>query len=381
MKKKSGFRFLALYIGGFLSLSLPIQPIAVTPEFGHTPEEWERLRDNVLEYEELADLIHEYNVTVQNNKRTFRQMGTDVTYDELLGEYIGAAGDAYDMAGNAMSDLQRIPLEMQGRQAIVQASLTSAQANDSESQRWTNLNTEGLLVKEAQSTMNSYYQLQQQLTAAIKGRELLEALLASAQTRLSLNMAVQADVLTARQNLENADAQIQALQSQIESARQKLIVMTGWKQNDTPDIRPMPEVDFNRIAAMNLDRDLETALQNDYTLKINSRKAAKAGSEDVRKVYAQTSASDREQIGSTLTSAFRSVHEAKTAYDEAVLNLEVATKKLTTASNQYGLGSISLLEYRQADSEQVSAQTDLEVKRLALLQAIESYDWLVKGVR
>ena len=147
------------------------------------------------------------------------------------------------------------------------------------------------------------------------------------------------------------------------------------------NIMPMPEVDFNRIAAMNLDRDLETALQNDYTLKINSRKAAKAGSEDVRKVYAQTSASDREQIGSTLTSAFRSVHEAKTAYDEAVLNLEVATKKLTTASNQYGLGSISLLEYRQADSEQVSAQTDLEVKRLALLQAIESYDWLVKGVR
>ena len=67
-------------------------------------------------------------------------------------------------------------------------------------------------------------------------------------------MAVQADVLTARQNLENADAQIQALQSQIESARQKLIVMTGWKQNDTPDIRPMPEVDFNRIAAMNLGR-------------------------------------------------------------------------------------------------------------------------------
>ena len=63
------------------------------------------------------------------------------------------------------------------------------------------------------------------------------------------------------------------------------------------------------------------------------------------------------------------------------MNLEVATKKLTTASNQYGLGSISLLEYRQADSEQVSAQTDLEVKRLALLQAIESYDWLVKGVR
>ena len=147
MKRTSGFRFLALCVGGFLGLSYPLQAVAATPEFGHTPEEWERLRDNVLEYEELADLIHEYNVTVQNNKRTFRQMGTDVTYNELLGEYIGAAGDAYDMAGSAMSDLQRIPMEMQGRQAIVQASLASVQANDSESQRWTNLNTEGLLEK------------------------------------------------------------------------------------------------------------------------------------------------------------------------------------------------------------------------------------------
>ena len=75
------------------------------------------------------------------------------------------------------------------------------------------------------------------------------------------------------------------------------------------------------------------------------------------------------------------MNQAKTAYDEAVLNLDVAAKKMGTASSQYGLGSISLLEYRQADNAQVSAQTDLEIKKLALSQAIEAYDWIVKGVR
>ena len=54
---------------------------------------------------------------------------------------------------------------------------------------------------------------------------------------------------------------------------------------------------------------------------------------------------------------------------------------MATASNQYNLGSISLLEYRQADNALVTAQTGLEIKKLALLQAVETYEWIVKGVR
>ena len=54
---------------------------------------------------------------------------------------------------------------------------------------------------------------------------------------------------------------------------------------------------------------------------------------------------------------------------------------MTKASTQYQIGSISRLEYLQAESSFVAAQTGLEVKRLALLQAMEDYSWIVKGVR
>lgn len=381
MKKRKKAGILSLCVGTALSLQAPLMSFAASPEFARSSAEWDRLRDNVLEYDELSDLIHEYNVTTQTNQYTADQKGTDVTYDELLGDNLGAAQQMYQAAGNAMTDWERTTYELQARQAENQAMNSILNSNDSDSVKWENLNTEGLLVQEAQNTMNSYYQLKQQLIAAEKAKELLEAQLASVQTRLSLNMATQAEVLSAQQSLQNGEAQILSLESQIESARQKLIVMTGWKQSDNPEIGAIPDVDFSKITAMDLTRDLESALANDYQLKIDQRKSTKAPSDDLRNAFGKTVDSDKEQIAVALNSAYQAVQQAKTAYDEAVLNLDVAAKKMGTASSQYGLGSISLLEYRQADNAQVSAQTDLEIKKLALSQAIEAYDWIVKGVR
>lgn len=381
MKKRKKAGILSLCVGTALSLQAPLISFAASPEFARSSAEWDRLRDNVLEYDELSDLIHEYNVTTQTNQYTADQKGTDVTYDELLGDNLGAAQQMYQAAGNAMTDWERTTYELQARQAENQAMNSILNSSDSDSVKWENLNTEGLLVQEAQNTMNSYYQLKQQLIAAEKAKELLEAQLASVQTRLSLNMATQAEVLSAQQSLQNGEAQILSLESQIESARQKLIVMTGWKQSDNPEIGAIPDVDFSKITAMDLTRDLESALANDYQLKIDQRKSTKAPSDDLRNAFGKTVDSDKEQIAVALNSAYQAVQQAKTAYDEAVLNLDVAAKKMGTASSQYGLGSISLLEYRQADNAQVSAQTDLEIKKLALSQAIEAYDWIVKGVR
>lgn len=381
MKKRKKAEILSLCVGTALSLQAPLMSFAASPEFARSSAEWDRLRDNVLEYDELSDLIHEYNVTTQTNQYTADQKGTDVTYDELLGDNLGAAQQMYQAAGNAMTDWERTTYELQARQAENQAMNSILNSSDSDSVKWENLNTEGLLVQEAQNTMNSYYQLKQQLIAAEKAKELLEAQLASVQTRLSLNMATQAEVLSAQQSLQNGEAQILSLESQIESARQKLIVMTGWKQSDNPEIGAIPDVDFSKITAMDLTRDLESALANDYQLKIDQRKSTKAPSDDLRNAFGKTVDSDKEQIAVALNSAYQAVQQAKTAYDEAVLNLDVAAKKMGTASSQYGLGSISLLEYRQADNAQVSAQTDLEIKKLALSQAIEAYDWIVKGVR
>jgi len=381
MKRKNRMGILSLCVGTALCLQAPMTALAGSPEFARTAEEWARLRDNVLEYDELADLIHEYNVTVLNNEQQFRLAEKEKSMDDLLGDHLAAAGDLYQQAGDAQTDVARITAELNARQEENKALTAIIDEQDWDMKRWTKEKTEYLLVKEAQTIMNNYYQLKQQLIAAQKNREHLDAVLTSTQTRMSVNMATQAEVLSAQQNVQNVDAQIQTLENQIESARKNLIVMTGWAQGDTPEINAMPEVDLNRIAAMDLHQNLLDAMANDYTLKIDSRKAARASSGETKKIYDQTVANDREQVGVALNAAYSSVQQAKTAYDEAAVNLDVETRNLSAASTKYNLGSISLLEYRQAEAALVTAQTGLEIKRLALLQAMEDYDWIVKGVR
>jgi len=58
-KRFSVFCFVAA-----LATKSPATAYAGSPEFARTAEEWAGLKDNVMEYGELADLIHEYNVTV-----------------------------------------------------------------------------------------------------------------------------------------------------------------------------------------------------------------------------------------------------------------------------------------------------------------------------
>ena len=287
--------------------------------------------------------------------------------------------EEYDReAGDAADDVSTITAELSAAQARNKAAIDE---KDGITVSWENELAEKKLVQQAQSTMNSYYQLLQQLKAAKKSRELTEANVNATKNRQTVQMATQADVLAAQQSLEDADAQILSLTNQIETTRKKLITMTGWKQDAVPEIKAMPEVDLERLAAFNPAADLAKAQENDYTLKIDTRQAANVTNGSNQKIYAQNVANDTQQIGVALNTAYQSVQQAKAAYDEAALNLEVSQRSMNKASVQYQVGSISRLEYLQAESGFVSAQTGLEVKRLALLQAMENYSWIVKGVR
>ena len=172
--KREKVGVLTLCLGAMLSLQAPLAGLAASPEFARSAEEWERLRDNILEYDELEDLIHEYNVTTQKNQYTAYHMGTDVTLSELVGDKLGAAQQMYQGVSDATTEYEKISAEVSARQTELGVLRDYDSLKDSDSVRWENARTEGLLVQEAQNTMNSYYQLKQQLIAAEKGKELLE---------------------------------------------------------------------------------------------------------------------------------------------------------------------------------------------------------------
>lgn len=95
MSKNYGAKVITMCMGLSLCLQAPVTALAASPEFARTTEEWAKLRDNVLEYDELEDLIHEYNPTVQNNIETYNKTMKGVDYDDYSRQYLLQA-EEYD---------------------------------------------------------------------------------------------------------------------------------------------------------------------------------------------------------------------------------------------------------------------------------------------
>lgn len=376
----------SLCLAAVITAGTPFTAMAVTPEFGRSEEEWATLRDNILEYGEIEDLVYEYNVTVRNNSQELykydaRARRSDSrARNDVVGEYLSAAGEAWDRYANATDGATAAQSLVAARQNE-QAAEDNVLEGDRNAKLLQFRQTEMGIVKQAQSTMNTYFQLQYQLTSLEKNRDLLEASVGSAQSRQSQGMATYADVLNAQQSLQNAESQIIAMRSQIEDTRQNLIIMLGWKQSDMPEIRPIPEVDMGRIAAMNIDADISKAVSADYALQLNQKSLQNANSDANREIYRKKVENDKQEIAIAVNEGYQNVIQAQNSYNEAVLALEVETKNWNAASTKYQLGSISRMEYLQAETAMTKAQMDKEVKNLQLFQAMETYDWIVKGVR
>lgn len=352
---------------------------AGSPEFARSAEEWAKLRDNVMEYDELAGLIHEYNVTVQNNQRDYNEK-KNKTSDEIAQDY----RDAADAVRSSMSGDDSPQAILQDSMAEAQALSLEQQADDnmedSEIFKMTYDQTEATLVSNAQTNMISYHQKSRDLDLKKKNRELLAATYDSVVLKMNHGMATQMDVLTAQENLQNADAAILTAESDLENTRQKLCVMLGWRYDASPEIREIPAVDLNRIQSMDPAADKAKALESNYTLRINKKKLANSSTNSKKESLQMTIDDNIQRIGSSVDSAYKNVIQSQTAYQQAVVSLEVASKNMEAAERKMQIGTLSRLDYLTQQYAYLQAQVAMEDASMALFQAVESYDWNLSGL-
>lgn len=369
----------AFCLAAALTVSGPAATVwAGSPEFARTPEEWAKLRDNVMEYDELAGLIREYNVTVQKNQLDINDKKKDdlITSDQNAQYYRDAASDYRNMitGDDPVSDASGA--------ASANRAETMADNNveDLQVYQLTYEQEEANLVATAQSSMITYFQQRYELESTKSSLEFLEAAYQSALVRQSAGMATQADVLGALESVQSTQASIDKLTSSVEETRQKLCVMLGWKYNDTPDILEIPAVNMERIAAMNPDTDKDSALGNSYTLKINKRKLENAVGDITKQTLNRTISSNEQNIGSDLTKRYRAVLQAKAAYDQAGAEFALESKNMDTAQRKYDLGALSKLDYLKQKNAYDTKNLAIKTAELVLFQAVQNYDNALKGL-
>ena len=384
---KNWKRALSVSITGVMLAAAPMTALAASPEFARTSEEWARLRDNKMEYDELEDLIAEYNTTVQTNQLDLNEFRRDYgdTKDDVSDKYRDMANEIYANISYPDSDdptygylvASMLSAEIQAKNMEKQA---DDNLEDSEIIGWNYKQAEKTLVTVAQSNMVTLEKNQLSLKQAEIARDQAQMSLTSAETRAAIGTATQVDVLNAREALQTAERNVESAKSNIENVRQKLLVMTGWTYDAQPEICQVPAADVSRIQEMDPAADREKALENNYTLLVNKKKLKNAESGTTKESLQKTIADNEQKIGSALVTNYQNVLAAKLAYDQAAAELELARRDLQSMELQFQQG-------RASQNQLTSQQYNLQNKELAmktadlnLFQTMETYDWAVKGL-
>lgn len=168
---------LSLGMAGVMMTAAPVTAFAASPEFSRSAEEWAKLRDNTIEYDELEGLIQEYNATVQTNNldlAEFKRKYGD-TKDDVSSKYRDMADEIYSSITYPDSD------EMTYGMMVGSVVMAEVQAKNMEQQADDNLqdseivylnykSAEKTLVTVAQSNMISYEKDQLALKQAGAGK-------------------------------------------------------------------------------------------------------------------------------------------------------------------------------------------------------------------
>jgi len=367
-----------------LAVSCPLTAMAQqSPEMARTAEQWASLRDNSLEYGELADLVHEYNPTVLANASSYKgeknQSSTDVaqSYYEAAGKISDSLSEPDpDDANYAMAMSSYLNAQIQYENLMEKADTNT---NDSETIRLQYEKTEAETVKQAQSLMISYWTQKANIDSLEANLKTARENAASAANKAAAGTALSASVDSANQQLTQAQASLDSARSSLEATREKLILMLGWPYNADVNIGQVPSVSDEQIAAISLAEDIEKAKANNYSYRTTSRQYDNASATTKEKLGITKSTAEQ-NISNNVTSLYNALLLAQSAYTQAAGSTQIQKNALDTAARKLKAGLLTQKAYDQTAAALSSSDASLEAKRLALVSAYNDYWWAVNGL-
>ena len=199
-----------------------------------------------------------------------------------------------------------------------------------------------------------------------------------AQARLNAGAGTNIELLNAKEAVLKAQKQVEDATYGNNTLLKKLQVMTGWGYDASPQIGDIPEPDMNR--EFNPSKDLEEAIKNNYTLRINERKLANAKSDSDRQTLENTIGDNKAHISTSLMVAAQNITSAKEAYNYANEFAKLQEGNLSLANQRYSLGLISKSDLETQRITAENAKNSLIQSKYALVQAMVNYDFAVKGL-
>lgn len=348
-------------------------------------EEWAKLQDNVLEYGEITDLIHEYNVTVRNNRASFKDY-KGKSRDDIAKRYRDAAQEIWDSIEYPHNQWDEAYASQ-----LMSAKMSETQAKNLEQQADNNVDDEKTVELQYQSVeaglvlstklnVISYHQKAADRAFKDTTRAMLNRKLESVTLNAAQGQATQMEVLNARHEIEQLDSQVIADDKEIQSLKQRICLATGWKHDANPEFRPLPEFDAQLIGQIDLEADKAKAQQDNYSLQMSQRKYDNSTNATTKKNLEQTMTDNRQKIAADVTLKYQALLQAQAAYDSAAANQALAARTLDSVSRKLQVGHASRLEYDLQVYDVQEKAHAVENAKVNMLTAWETYQACVNGL-
>ncbi|MBQ7535901.1 MAG: TolC family protein [Stomatobaculum sp.] len=351
---------------------------------GYSEERWGQLMDDRLEYEEIRDLVHNFNPTIVSAWANL----TDNTnlLDRIVDDLDAGQRDMERLKSNAKDNKD---YEGYGnyamQEAILKASSKAFHDSAEKMKRPVTATNRPLRAAERQLTagvqqlMIAYGSLMEQRAIVAESAAMYEKLLSDANARLSVGMGTATDVQSAQTSFLQAQSQLSSIDAAAWQLKKNLILLCGWSAGADPEIGPVPEPDPARIDGMNPDADLTKAIAHSQDI-INFRNEDHSLSTYSKNVRHETEESMNQGLLVNLRTQYQSVLAAKESWEAAKSGLQAAEISKNAADMQYQMGMLSTAQYLGALTQYQSAKTAMVTASSTFFQAMETYDWMLDGV-
>lgn len=385
MIRKRAKRLAGAVLAAGTITAMPFQAFAQrSPEFAYSAEKWATLRDNKLEFDEISDLVHEYNPTVVQNEISYKDYLTK-NRDDVAQDYYDKANEIYSNISYPDSDdtnygsgvAAALRNEQQAKSLMEQG---DENTDDQATMRLQYDQAEAKLAKQAQGLMITYWTQYYNLDGQKARVEQAKLSYQSEQNRLAAGMSTQSKVLSAKESVSNAEAALVTAESNLASTKESLCLMLGWGYGADVEIAELAEPDQSKIAAIDVNADIQTALENSYAYRLTKKQLTNARTDSVKEKLSETEKNQRETISNSVKSAYDSLLLAQSSYEQAQSALALQEVSMKSADAKLAAGTITKNTYESQKASYTTAQVTAQTQKLSLLQAMNDYDWAVNGL-
>ena len=349
----------------------------VSVEQARSAEEWAKLRDNTVEWDELQDLVHEYNPTVSKLWINFQQEDKNGAYSSSYDDVLDLIEENYQDSLKSAGDSQIMEelAELQYKTSNTESSVdSSAQSTDREAAKLSCEKSEKSVTETIRTSIISLYKAELQKQQSELSRDNLKSAYERSERQQAAGKGTEADTLSAKQSLQEAELTLQKSSDSMDKQRQLILVNLGYKYNDDVTLPEVPTISSDTVNAIDLSADTQKALQNNYSILINERKLAVSTAESSRSSLTETIANEKENVRSDMQSRYNTLKQSLNSLSQETLSAKNAADTLTRTQRAYQSGNASKTELENAEYQ--SKTTELSKQSAQYQLAADYYSYL-----